>query len=322
MLSRLFRVTSAPHVSVVTTVFNGAEYIRESLGSVLRQTGIDLELIVVDDGSTDGSPEILKEIAQADPRVRVLRQPNAGLTQALVRGCAEVRAPLIARHDSDDWSLDGRLAVQAARLNSDPQLSMCSCSCRALGPRGEYMFEITRHDDPNWATDQLVNHDQGIPHGSMMFRRSHYEQVSGYRPQFYFAQDKDLWFRLAEVGKLTYLPQVYYAYRLQESSISSRFRESQLSLAKLIRSCRAARLSAENESELLQQASQFRPDKIPTHQVDPTAGAYFIGRCLSRHGDRRARDYLWRVLQRKPWKIGAWLGLMQTVGGGRLKAKG
>jgi glycosyltransferase involved in cell wall biosynthesis len=98
-----------PRISVVTSVYNGERYLRESLESVLSQEGVDLELIVVDDGSEDSTPEILADSATRDPRLRVLTQENRGLTVALIRGCAEARGEFIARHDLDDLSLPGRL---------------------------------------------------------------------------------------------------------------------------------------------------------------------------------------------------------------------
>src|SRR5882672_1702517 len=101
-----------PLVSVVTSTYNGASYLENSLQSVLDQTGVQFELIVVDDGSTDGSAEILARLAGKDSRLRLLRQKNQGLTRALIRGCAEARGTYIARHDSDDLSLPGRLEKQ------------------------------------------------------------------------------------------------------------------------------------------------------------------------------------------------------------------
>src|SRR5947208_3071693 len=99
-------------VSVVTAVYNGGRYLRPALASILEQDGVALELVVVDDGSTDDTAAILDELARRDERVRVLRQPNQGLTDALVRGCSEARGEFIARQDADDVSLPGRLAKE------------------------------------------------------------------------------------------------------------------------------------------------------------------------------------------------------------------
>ena len=88
-------------MSVVVPVHDGEEHVADALASVLAQTVEDLELIVVDDGSTDETPKILAEAAASDSRLRVIRQEAAGLTAALIRGCSAVRAPFIARQDAD-----------------------------------------------------------------------------------------------------------------------------------------------------------------------------------------------------------------------------
>src|SRR5438046_4713104 len=98
---------SGPEISVVVGVYDGQRYLRESLSSVLDQAGVSLEVVVVDDGSTDASPVILEEFARRDNRVHVIRQENQGLTKALQRGCAAARGALIARQDADDLAWPG-----------------------------------------------------------------------------------------------------------------------------------------------------------------------------------------------------------------------
>lgn len=92
----------SPTVSVVMSVFNGARYLSASIASILSQEDVDFELIIVDDGSTDATPGLLAEFAARDARVRVIRQDNSGITQALIRGCAAARGTFIARQDADD----------------------------------------------------------------------------------------------------------------------------------------------------------------------------------------------------------------------------
>src|SRR5438105_4019506 len=96
-------------VSVVTSVFNGEPYLRESLESLSAQTGVEAEFILIDDGSTDGSEEIVDAFARRDARFRVFHRAHEGLSAALRFGCDEARGMFIARHDADDFSLPGRL---------------------------------------------------------------------------------------------------------------------------------------------------------------------------------------------------------------------
>ena len=127
-----------PRVSVVMPVRDGERFLREALDSTLAQTLDDLELIVVDDGSTDGTPGTLADAAQRDPRVRVERQEPGGLTVALNAGCALAEAALIARMDADDVMLPDRLERQShtsRRIRGWRCWAAASCSSTSRGRR-------------------------------------------------------------------------------------------------------------------------------------------------------------------------------------------
>ena len=293
-------------------VNSGGRALVTTMNSVLQQTEIPLEVVVVDDGSTDDAAETLANCAAADPRVRVIRQPSAGLTAALIRGCASAKGDLIARQDVADLSLPTRFARQVALLNSDPTLSFVSCWARAMGPCDEFLYEIQRPASAADASDLLVNRWTGPPHhGSVMFRKGAYESVGGYRREFYFSQDSDLWLRLGEIGRIAYVPECLYAFRITENGISSRYRRLQHRLGALAHECQQARLRGSSEAPLLARASELKPNSGSRRKGNDPAGAYFIGRCLLRQRDPRARSYLLRAARRRPWWLGAWLGLVQ-----------
>lgn len=307
---------SAPEVSVVTAVRDGRRYLLPSLESVLSQAGVNLELIVVDDGSTDGSSLLLEEIAAADRRVRVIRHPNRGLTHALIRGCAEARGEFIARHDADDLSLPDRLRRQVARLRSDSRLSMVGCWCLGIGPEGEVLWETRRPADPDEATDRLLNHFEGPFHGSMVFRRRRYEQVGGYRPEFYFGQDCDLWLRLADVGVIGYEPAVLYAYRVRPDSLGSRFRAFQDLAGRYAHECRAARMAGRGEADVLRRVAAARPsaegESEDARRSDRAAAFYFIGSSLLQRGDPKALDYFKMALRLRPCSVKTLVGVVRS----------
>lgn len=299
-----------PTISVVTSVYNGVEHLRQSVDSVLGQTDIDFEFLIVDDGSTDGSGAILAEYAARDARMRVIQQENQGLTKALIRGCAEARGEYIARHDGDDLSLRNRFATQVAWLQAHSEASFVSCWSYGIGPAGEVLFEVKRSLEAGDLTTGLVERDEGPPgHGSVMFRAEAYRQVGGYRQQFRYAQDWDLWLRLAEVGQFACVPQFGYAYRVSESSISAFRRRQQLRLAEIAHACRGARQRGESEMPLLAEAA--RVSALPSPPPRETAGAasYFIGKCLLDRRDRRALPYLLRSLRTRPCSFRRWLAL-------------
>ncbi len=115
---------NTPAVSVIIPAYNQARYVRKAIQSVFEQTFPNFELIVVDDGSTDETPQILASII--DPRMRVIRQPNAGLSAARNTGVRESTAPLVTLLDSDDFFLPDKLSVQKEYLDTHPEIGMVS----------------------------------------------------------------------------------------------------------------------------------------------------------------------------------------------------
>lgn len=305
---------NASLVSVVMSVYNGAPYLRSAVESVLSQTLTNFELIVVNDGSTDGSREILAQYERCDPRVRVIDQENVGLTRSLIRGCTLARGEYIARQDADDVSLPGRLCKQASYLSAHPDVTLLSCWTQFIGPDGEELFRVERHDTAAEATAKLWCLDaqriQGVAgHGSTMFRRRDYGRAGGYRHQFWASQDLDLWLRLTEFGTLAFLPETLYQARFTADCVSTQHHASQLALARIIVELARARQAGKSELELLLQAEAIRRPQRSPRPRDRARGQYFVGRCLLARGERQGLQYLKRAVRLNPFYWRAWVAL-------------
>ena len=277
-------------LSVVMSVYNGAATLTETLDSIFAQTESDFELIVIDDGSTDATPQLLA--ACRDARLRVITQPNAGLTRALIRGCAEARAEFIARHDCGDRSHPTRFAQQLAAFEGD--VVLVSCATVTLGPGGERLYVARGDGDTVRASlrSAPLESIQGLSHhGSAMFRRDAYVKAGGYRPQFYFAQDLDLWIRLAALGDIRFLAEELYEARLTLGAISWTHRDEQIALTRLML---AMRDDPSQTDALLARAAEIRPTPR-TKNVEARA-LYFVASCLRRQRDPRWRRYAVRAL--------------------------
>jgi glycosyltransferase involved in cell wall biosynthesis len=313
-----------PEVSVVMSVYNGAQSLRASVASVLAQEGVELELIVVDDGSTDASARVLDEMAASDARVRVLHQENLGLTRALIRGCAAARGTYIARQDAGDCLLDRRLELQHRAMEADKDLSFVSCWTEFCGPGGEFLWLAKgtgRAASPVRIISENAKHriiDGPSSHGSVMFRRDRYERAGGYRPQFYFGQDWDLWYRLAESGKFQMIREVLYRARVTPESLSGKHRDEQNALGRLSRQALMRRMHDQRDDDLLIQAAGIRPGPDCKISTRTRADAlYFIGEQLRRNGDARAVAYLRRSLDAAPFDLRPLVRLAQ-LGASRL----
>ncbi len=299
--------TQRPRVSVVMSVRDDAERVRRAIQSIRSQTFTDWELIVIDDGSRDGTGTVLDELVTADGRIRAIHQEQTGLTRALIRGCAESRGEFIARQDADDLSGPPRLERQVSLLDANPDAGFVSCWTQYIGPENEPLELVTRPADSEEATRQLLVDRQGPPaHGSVMFRRALYEKVNGYRPEFYFAQDADLWLRMAERAKIGYVPQVLYYYRRDYNSISGTFRPMQRRFGEVGQACRKARLTGQPEAPHLAAAAALTEEILRAGAgVAGSDGApemsYLIGSRLARDRDRRAVGYLWKAIRDRRW---------------------
>jgi hypothetical protein len=304
-----------PEVSVVMGVYNGAAHLAAAVDSILTQEGVDLEFVVVDDGSTDGTAALLQAYERRDPRVRVIRQENAGLTAALIRGCDEARGIFIARQDADDVSLPGRLAKQADRLSKDASCSFVTCWVNVVGPSGERLKRIECPTDTAEPSQSMAEKMPRVPcHGSVVFRSEAYRRAGGYRRVFYFAQDCDLWLRLAGDGRLACVGEPLYEFRTHLASISSTRRTLQAGFAQLAKDCHRARQRGEPETFWLSEAARLREVAASQRGREPSrreaALTYqLIGSHLLDRGDRRASAYFWRALRTWPCMSGSWRGL-------------
>ena len=140
-------MSTSSEVSVVMSVYNGASNLAATMDSILSQEGVEFEFIVVNDGSTDKTGEILDDYARRDDRVRVIHQENTGLTRALIRGCAAATGEFIARQDAGDVSLAGRLALQLDVFRNNSNVVMTSCGTRFVGPGNEVLYEVCQAGD-------------------------------------------------------------------------------------------------------------------------------------------------------------------------------
>ena len=307
-----------PDVSVVMAAHDDAPYLAETIDSVLSQSGPSLELVVVDDGSTDDSRAIVERYAAADPRVRLVATEHQGLTRALIHGCAIAAADIVARQDAADVSRPGRLAAQTAALEADPALAFVSCWTDLCGPEWEFLYARRGTGAARRPADvvdrsgvRAVLRDAPTHHGSVVFRKAAYDRVGGYRAEFHLAQDRDLWYRLAEVGRLQVIDQSLYAARVLPASRTSTHRAVQHRLGRLARRAFELRQAGESEEPAIAEARGLRPDAAPDDRTR-AAAYYFIGEALRRNRDARSIAYFRKALAHDSLDARIWARLAQA----------
>ena len=220
------------------SVFNGAQYLEDSISSILNQNFANFEFIIIDDASEDDSSSIIKRFASQDQRIKIIKNGrNLGLTRSLNQGFKIARGKYIARQDADDLSLPERLQIQYSYLENRLKIFLIGSSAILIDGQGKKIGHYLKKDNPR-KTAQTLTRRNCVLHPSIMFRNPHTnplfesedsseserpkaDGVGVYREKFYYAQDYDLYLTLLTAGKkITNLPQCLIKYRYYRGSLS------------------------------------------------------------------------------------------------------
>lgn len=303
-------------ISVVMPVYNGAEKLAKSIQSILDQRDVLMEIIIVDDGSTDQSEEIIRGFMERDSRIKLIKQTNQGITKALIEGCRVATGTYIARQDNGDISLPNRLSLQRESLHKNPCLVLSSTAVETVAPDGEVVFIVsqTKSEASDGLRKLSVDTITGPPHhGSVMFRKEVYEKVGGYRAEFIVAQDLDLWTRMIELGDHYSLPKVLYRAFADKNSISSTRREQQIETTHYIIECCLARKAYGSDALIVGKLRDHNNSTSRTAQASKSTDSafyYFIGSNLRKTNPSASKKYLRMSLSSNPFNVKAWLKLL------------
>jgi glycosyltransferase involved in cell wall biosynthesis len=233
-----------PKVTVILSVFNGSSHFRESVESILSQTLDDIELILIDDGSTDDTPGVIAGLK--DQRINAVRhEKSVGLTRSLNEGLQLARGKYIARQDSDDISLPDRLKRQYSFLEEHPELILTGCGAEIIYDNGRKASSFVPVTDPDKLVKGFSQKCQ-IFHPSIMFRNS---RGISYRDKFVYSQDYDLYLRLLTQGeKIANMPDILIKYRLSPGAISYAKRAHQFLFSEKAREFYQQRLTTGRDS--------------------------------------------------------------------------
>ena len=188
-----------PDVSVVIPAYNAAWCVGKAIDSVLAQTFREFELLVVDDGSTDGTFDILSTYGRA---VRIIRQPNGGLPSARNAGIRESRGEFVAFLDADDWWMPGKLARQVDLLRAEPAVGFVSAASRVEDPDGQLLnvWTCTTCLSPFLPRLFGANGDVAGSGSAVVVRRRLFDEIGGFDESLRSLEDVDMWMRLAAIA--------------------------------------------------------------------------------------------------------------------------
>jgi glycosyltransferase involved in cell wall biosynthesis len=210
-----------PFCSVLMPVHNGQRYLRESIESILKQTFPNFEFVIINDGSTDDTKDILYSYSRHDPRIKVLTQENRGIVSALNNGLRECKGEWVFRIDSDDIAVPDRLELQLEEARKNPGLVLIGGFCEQINENNGRL-RLNKYPTKHKA---LVNNLESLrpflATPTICFKRTVVNEISGYRERFEYADDIDLWVRLAEKGKFSCVNRVVTRLRKHSSNFSA-----------------------------------------------------------------------------------------------------
>ncbi len=287
-----------PEISVVMSLYNSAKYLREAVDSVLAQTFANFEFIIIDDGSSDDSVDIVR--GYDDVRIHLVCQKNAGLAAALNHAIDTAKTDFIARMDPDDRCFPERLAKQYQYLQGHADVALVGCAAMYITEGGDEIAAI--HKQPYIEQEAMTMPETPCIHPSVMFRRDAFKRAGGYPDVMrYGGEDAVLFNRMLSFSAVANLSDVLLHYRLSPHSMSQR-------------SARFNRLLREMVCKQVLNDSVSRDDwDLLIEEYRKKTGGEF-GYCLSvgklllfgagQAGD--ARVYLWRALHTSPLSVQAW----------------
>ncbi len=214
-----------PLVSVLMPVYNARAYIAEAIESLLDQSYQNLEIVIIDDGSTDGSERVVEKYIKNDSRIRLWRQSNGGIVQALNLGINLCKGEYVARADADDICRRGRIETQLRFLVENTEYGIVGSWVKLFGAKNEIWHH--RKED-NFIRNMMFFKTCGFSHSSVMFRKSVLDEFR-YNSEFPHVEDVELFMRVSRESawKFANIPEVLVDYRTHEEQVSEKYQRKQ-----------------------------------------------------------------------------------------------
>lgn len=296
---------SSPLVTVLMSVYNGEQYLKKSIESILNQTYTNFEFIIINDGSQDKSLPIIKSYSN-DSRINIIDQKNTGLSKALNHGATMAKGKYIARMDADDISLPNRIKLQVDFMERNPEYVIVGSNAVLMDMKGN-QIGVTHYKITNEDIRQVLPESPFI-HSSTMFRAEVFRACEGYNEKIiHHFEDKILWNKMSRYGKMFNISEPLIFYRLVPDSISNRksskFKVFQEISARIIETEIVADSDLEKIKEIV--GSQTYKEKLANYYL--RVGKLYIENNFNR---KKAIGTLIQCIKIEPFNKIAWFNIL------------
>ncbi|HEY2586755.1 MAG TPA: glycosyltransferase family A protein [Tepidisphaeraceae bacterium] len=299
---------AAPRVSVVIPAYNAQRYLFEAMESVLTQTYRNFEVIVVDDGSTDRTPQIIDSLAAHDRRVRRLTIPHGGIVKGLNAGVQAARGEYIARTDADDLCVPDRFERQVRYLDDHPDCVLVGSKVTLVDPYNSTLWDVEVKADHDGIEGELLNgNGWAVIHPSAMLRKSAVMEAGGYRPEYEWVEDLDLFLRMAQFGRLANLQDSMLRYRQHYGSVNRNKLDTQIQ--------RTGKAVAEAYQRRGRTApAEFTPKVGTTMSRQEQTRAWCLQALFTRNYFA-ARRHALAIIRAEPLRVDSWKMMLHALAG-------
>jgi glycosyltransferase involved in cell wall biosynthesis len=288
-----------PLVTVLMPAFNAGKYIEEAIASVLRQTFTSFELLIINDGSTDNTVQVIRSFK--DDRIVLIDQSNQGIAHALNNGIAHAKAGYIARLDADDICYPGRLEKQYSFLNENHGYVALGSDAEYISENGEYLCDFKcigyTHEE---ISHSIYTHCPFL-HSAVMFRKEAVLQCGGYPALAHNFEDHLLWIQLSKHGQFCNLPEALIKYRFNAASVTidEKWRGKHFGTLKSS-IIRKGSITKEEGDILLSIVKKQDTRRIKEGAYHALCGKKFL---VNNHQPGKARDHISRSIRVNPYRL-------------------
>jgi glycosyltransferase involved in cell wall biosynthesis len=305
-----------PRVSIVIPMRNCERFVEQTLRALLSQQRVEMEIVVVDDGSTDRSADVVKSIA--DPRIRLVPGPRSGIAAAVNAGLSHATGDYFCRCDADDWYEPDRLARQVNFLQANPDYGAVCGQYTMTNPAGQIVDRLPRANAPEEITAELRD-GRGRTHlNTFMVRMPLLRRLNGFRPYFIGTEDNDFQLRLSDITRIWYEPIPSYLYRLHGASIT----HTQSGVQRKFLEKTAREFQLQRQATGADDLDRGTPPPVPTDQpaeaekVEQHLLGVMIGRSWREHRAGKKREAIaigLRACLNEPMRWKAWRNVVMLL---------